>query len=127
MLVDRMYAAGGSSAEPEVLSGMYKMLYGQIEPIMEFLRRYIPCFADAVVTKVAPVVGVRYTCSVRGLRSLSMDDMHNPQMPPEPVAGCGCYIGGHFIKGYSLPRGKEITCNPAVPYGAIRAAGLKTC
>ena len=124
-MVLNLTAVTGNAADPEALSRMYKELCDQVGPIMDFLRRYIPCFADAVVTKLAPGVGVRYTCSVRGLRTLSMDDMHNPQMPPEPIAGCGSYIGGHFIKGYSSPWGKEITGNPAVPYGAIRAAGLK--
>ena len=45
-------------------------------------------------------------------------------MPPEPVAFCGNYIGGHYIKHFSSPWGNEIKGNPAVPYGAIRVKGV---
>ncbi|MBQ4314958.1 MAG: FAD-dependent oxidoreductase, partial [Lentisphaeria bacterium] len=61
-------AVSGNAADPQELSVMYDQLTGQIEPIMEFLRKYIPCFADAVVTKVSPIAGIRYTRSVKGER-----------------------------------------------------------
>ena len=117
-------AVTGNAADPESAGKMHSELAGQIPPIMEYLRRYVPCFAEAAVSKVAPVVGVRYTRSVRGLRTLTLDDIHNPQMPPEPVAPCGTYIGGHYIKQYQSPWGNEIKGNPAVPYGAIRVRGI---
>ena len=117
-------AVTGNAADPAELSRMYNELTLQIAPVMEFLKKHIPCFANAVVSKIAPVTGVRYTRSVRGLRTLTMLDIHNPQMPPEPVAFCGNYIGGHYIKHFSSPWGNEINGNPAVPYGAIRAKGV---
>ena len=117
-------AVSGNAADPQELSVMYDQLTEQIEPIMEFLRKYIPCFADAVVTKVSPIAGIRYTRSVKGERTLTMEDIHNPQTPPEPVAFCGNYIGGHYIKQFSSPWGNEITGKPAVPYGAIKVKGI---
>lgn len=117
-------AVTGDASNPEDMSKMYTELYSQISPVMEYLRKYVSCFANAVVSKVAPVVGVRYTCSVKGLRKLTIEDMHDPQMPPEPVTYCGSYIGGHYVKQYSSPWGREITGNPAIPYGSIRVDGI---
>lgn len=117
-------AITGNAADPAAYSNMHDELYKQIAPVMDFMRRNIPCFADAVVSKTAPAVGVRYTRSVKGLRSLTLDDIHNPEMPPEPVAFCGKYIGGHYVKQYKSPWGYEVSGNPAVPYGAIRVKGI---
>lgn len=117
-------AVTGNASDAESYSRMQSELYKQVGPVVDYLRRYIPCFADAVVSKTAPVVGVRYTRSVRGLRSLTLDDIFNPEMPPEPVAFCGNYIGGHYVKQYRSPWGYAITGNPAVPYGAIQAKGI---
>ena len=117
-------AVTGNAADPAELSRMYNELTIQIAPVMVFLKKYIPCFANAVVSKTAPLTGVRYTRTVRGLRTLTMMDMHNPQMPPEPVAFCGNYIGGHYIKHFASPWGNEIKGNPAVPYGAIKVKGI---
>ena len=117
-------AVTGNAADSDEMSRMYDELVQQIAPVMEFLRANIPHFSDAVVTKIAPVVGVRFTRTVRGERTLTMADMHNAETPPEPVALCGNYLGGHYIKQYNSPWGKEITGNPAIPYGAIKVKGI---
>lgn len=117
-------AVTGNAADPDVFSAMYGELFAQIDTIMEFMRRNIPCFSEAVVTKVAPVVGVRYTRSVRGLCRIEMDDLFNQKMTSEPVAFCSDYIGGHYVKKYESPWGAKVIGDPAVPYGAIRARGV---
>ena len=117
-------AVTGNAADADSYSRMQSELYKQVGPVTDYLRRYIPCFADAVVSKTAPVVGVRYTRSVRGNKSLTLDDIFNPEMPAEPVAFCGNYIGGHYVKQYRSPWGYAVTGNPAVPYGAIQVKGI---
>ena len=124
-VVMNLTAVPGNAADPELYSDMYEQLYRQIEPIMEFMRRNVPCFAEAVVTKVAPIVGVRYSRSVKGERGLTIEDIFNPETPAEPVAFCGTFIGGHYIKHFESPWGGKITGKPAVPYGAIKVRGIK--
>ena len=123
-VVLNLTAVPGNAADPIKFSAMYKELFDQIEPIMEFMRKYIPGFADAVVSKVAPQVGVRYCRSVVCRKRLTVEDMFNPVMTDEPVAFCGSFIGGHFIKQFESPWGAKVTGKPAVPYGALQVKGV---
>ena len=124
-VVLNLTAVPGNAADPEQYSAMYRELFDQIAPIMDFMRKYIPGFADAVVSKVAPQVGVRYARSVVCCQRLTVEDMFNPEMTPEPVAFCGSFIGGHFIKQFESPWGAQVTGKPAIPYGALRVKGVE--
>lgn len=123
-VVLNLTAVPGNAADPVKFSAMYKELFDQIAPIMDFMRKYIPGFADAVVSKVAPQVGVRYCRSVVCRQRLTVEDMFNPVMTDDPVAFCGSFIGGHFIKQFESPWGAKVTGKPAVPYGALRVKAL---
>ena len=123
-VVLNLTAVPGNAADPVKFSAMYKELFDQIAPIMDFMRKYIPGFAEAVVSKVAPQVGVRYCRSVVCRQRLTVEDMFNPVMTDEPVAFCGSFIGGHFIKQFESPWGAKVTGNPTVPYGALRVKAV---
>jgi hypothetical protein len=91
---------------------------------VEWLRREFPEFADIEVVKTAPAMGVRSSRSIVGRSTLGLSDMENMLPPPEPVAICGRYIGGHYIDCYSSPWGHNIPGNPAIPYGALRSKNI---
>ena len=117
-------AAIGDAADAAEYERMQQELAAQIPVVVEWLRKEFPEFADIEIVKIAPKMGVRYTRSIVGRRQLGLPDMINPQPPPEPVAVCGTYIGGHYIDCYSSPWGHNIPGNPAIPYGALRSKNI---
>lgn len=115
-------AAVGDAADPVQYNAMYEELLRQIPEVLAYLKRNFAEFEDCCISRIAPVLGVRYTRSIVGRRQLTLEDMHNPEPPPEVVALCGAYYGGHYINGFTSPWGNRMTGKPAIPYGAIRSA-----
>ena len=120
-VIINLTAAVGDATDPVAYSNMYDELLRQIPEITAWLQKNFPEFAECHVIKIAPVMGVRYSRSIAGRRQLTLEDMQNPEPPPEPVALCGSYIGGHYINGFTSPWGNRITGKPAIPYGALRS------
>ena len=123
-LAINLTAAVGDAADPVQYNAMYEELLRQIPGIVEYLKKNFTEFEDCCISKIAPVMGVRYTRSIVGRRQLTLEDMHNPEPPPEVVALCGNYYGGHYINGFTSPWGSRMTGNPAIPYGALRSASF---
>lgn len=123
--VFNLSAVIGDASDPAEYARMHNELTEQIPVIVEWLRREFPEFSDIEVIKIAPKMGVRYTCSIVGYRQLTLEDMISMQPPPEPVGVCGVYIGGHYIDCYSAPWGHDIPGNPAIPYGALRSINIE--
>lgn len=117
-------AVVGDASLPEERERMYRELQKQVPVIVEWLRKEFPEFSELEVVRVAPILGVRYSRSIVSRRQLVLADMQNSEPPPEPVAFCGSYIGGHYINGYSSPWGHAITGKPAIPYGSLRSANI---
>ena len=117
-------AAIGNAVDPADYARMNDELAAQVPVIVEWLRKDFPEFADIEVVKTAPAMGVRSSRSIVGRSTLDLSDMENTLPPPEPVAICGRYIGGHYIDCYSSPWGHSIPGNPAIPYGALRSKNI---
>ena len=117
-------AAIGNAVDPADYARMNDELAAQVPVIVEWLRKEFPEFADIEVVKTAPAMGVRSSRSIVGRSTLDLSDMENTLPPPEPVAICGRYIGGHYIDCYSSPWGHSIPGNPAIPYGALRSKNI---
>ena len=117
-------AAIGNAVDPADYARMNDELAAQVPVIVEWLRKEFPEFADIEVVKTAPAMGVRCSRSIVGRSTLDLSDMENTLPPPEPVAICGRYIGGHYIDCYSSPWGHSIPGNPAIPYGALRSKNI---
>ena len=117
-------AAIGNAADPADYARMNDELAAQVPVIVEWLRKEFPEFADIEVVKTAPAMGVRCSRRIVGRSTLDLSDMENTLPPPEPVAICGRYIGGHYIDCYSSPWGHSIPGNPAIPYGALRSKNI---
>ncbi|MBQ6473593.1 MAG: FAD-dependent oxidoreductase [Victivallales bacterium] len=117
-------AVVGDATDPSVYAAMHRELQAQIPVVAAWLKREYAEFAEAEVTAVAPMMGVRYSRSIVGRRRLTMEDMGTPLPPPEPVGLCGEYIGGHYVQGYDSPWGHAITGHPAIPYGALRSINV---
>ena len=111
----------GDAADPVQYNAMYEELLQQIPKITAWLKKEIPEFKDMAVTKIAPMLGVRYTRSIVSRRQLTMADVHNPEPTEEVVALCGRYIGGHYINGFRSPWSSRVTGKMEIPYGAIRS------
>ena len=117
-------AAIGNAVDPADYARMNDELAAQVPVIVEWLRKEFPEFADIEVVKTAPAMGVRSSRSIVGRSTLDLSDMEKTLPPPEPVAICGRYIGGHYIDCYSSPWGHNIPGNPAIPYGALRSKNI---
>ena len=120
-MVLNLTAVAGNATDPVVNNAMHEELLRQIPVIVEWLQKNFDEFAECHITKIAPMMGVRYSRSIVGQRMLTLEDMRNPEPPPEPVALCNSYIGGHYISSFDSPWGKQITGKPAIPYGALRS------
>ena len=117
-------AAIGNADDPADYARMNDELAAQVPVIVEWLRKEFPEFADIEVVKTAPAMGVRCSRRIVGRSTLDLSDMQNTLPPPEPVAVCGRYIGGHYIDCYSSPWGHGIPGNPAIPYGSLRSKNI---
>lgn len=120
-MVLNLTAVAGDAADPLQYNAMHRELLLQIPLIVEYLQKHFSEFAECYVSKIAPLMGVRYTRSIAGWRTLTLEDMANPEPPEDAVALCGNYFGGHYIKNFASPWGSRITGNPAIPYGALRS------
>jgi len=123
-IIVNLSAVTGNAADPDDHARMYKELTAQIPVIVEWLKKEFPEFAQIEVSKIASIMGVRYSRSIVGRRQLDMLDIQSPQPPPEPVGLCGHYIGGHYVDSYDAPWGHDIPGKPAIPYGALRSKNI---
>lgn len=101
----------------------------QVQPILEFLRKHGPGFQDAYVSGMPAVIGVRETRRIRGVATLSVEDLLAGRAWPDAVVrGASFPIDIHNPDGIGQaqgvssahPLGKDPAVKPYdIPYGCL--------
>ena len=101
----------------------------QVEPIVAFLRKNAPGFQNVYVSGMPAVIGVRETRRIRGIESLSVEDLIAGKKSPRAVVrGASFPIDIHNPAGIGQaqgvsaahPLGKDPSVRPYdIPYGCL--------
>ena len=101
----------------------------QVEPIVRFLRKNAPGFQNAYVSGMPAVIGVRETRRIRGVESLSVEDLIAGRKSPHAVVRAASFpvdihnpAGIGQAQGVSAahPLGKDPSVRPYdIPYGCL--------
>ena len=99
VIVNTSRVQGYDPTDPRQLSEAEMLGRQQCAEIFRFLRRHCPGFENAVRTDASPQIGVRESRHVRGLYTLTADDLVRQRDFPDPIA-----LGGYPIDIHSPER-----------------------
>lgn len=93
----------------------------QVDQIFKFFRKYVPGCKDAKLLQTGSTIGIRETRHIKGIRTLTIDDVLNCTVPDDSVM-----VGANSvdIHGKFGPKSNEYIALPAgkyygVPYGTM--------
>ena len=118
-VVLNLTAASGNALDPFELSRMDIELREQIPVILEWARKKLPGFEECRLSAVAPVIGVRSSCNIKGKTVITARDIKLGTAVDEPVALGKRSYGEHYVKKFDSPWKFSASGRLAVPYGAI--------
>jgi 2-polyprenyl-6-methoxyphenol hydroxylase-like FAD-dependent oxidoreductase len=101
VIVNTSRVQGLDATDPAQLSRAEMMGRRQCAQIFEFLRRHCPGFENAVRMDASPQIGVRESRHVKGLYTITADDLARQRDFPDPIA-----LGGYPIDIHS-PAGAD--------------------
>lgn len=116
--------ANVDASDAQALSGAYPQLVRQVEIALRFLRARVPGFEKAVLSGVAPRVGVRETRRIRGEMVLSEADVLAAIKRPDGVARGGHHVDIHGGGTYQLRLPVADGGSYDIPYGCLVPRGL---
>lgn len=98
----------------------------QVDHIFKFLVKYVPGCENAKLLSVAPVIGIRETRHIHGIRTLTADDCLNGVVPDDAILLAANSVDVHGKFG---PMSNEyIALQPGVyygiPYGCLVPQGV---
>jgi hypothetical protein len=96
VIVNTSRVQGLDATDPAQLSRAEMIGRRQCAQIFEFLRRYCPGFEKAIRMDASPQIGVRESRHVKGLYTLTAEDLARQRDFPDPVA-----LGGYPIDIHS--------------------------
>ena len=99
VIVNTSRVQGLDATDPEQLSRAEMIGRQQCAQIFEFLRRDCPGFEGAIRMDASPQIGVRETRHVKGLYTITADDLSRQRQFPDPVALGGYPIDIHASDG----------------------------
>ena len=117
-------AVSGNALDLADLTRMDIELREQIPVILDWMRKKLPGFEECRLSAVAPQIGVRGSCNVKGRAVITAADLDNDTPVDEPVAMGKRSYGGHYLHQFRSPWGTGSSGYRAIPYGALRPAGL---
>jgi len=83
----------------------------QVRPILDFLRNYAPGFDGARISRIASHVGIRESRHIKGMYTLTEQDVVNGVVPSDTIA-----LGGYPIDIHSPVQG-DVHLQRVPPYG----------
>lgn len=94
--------------------------YKQTEKLVEVLRKYIPGFEKCWVSSIAPNLGVRETRRIKGIKTLTYEQVQSGELAEDTICLSGYKIDIHHNSTTTLfaPVGRPF----GVPYGALVSA-----
>lgn len=113
--VNSVHVSGFSPCESESLSEIEMRTRTQAQILARFVREYLPGFERATVATTAPWAGIRESRRITGVKTLSMENIANGEIPDDTVA-----LGGYPYDFHrkNVDDGKENTEFYKVPvYG----------
>lgn len=112
--INATQANGYDTLTPEGLLGAEYMLRGQIDPIIDFLRKYIPGYANCRLKGSGSALGVRETRRIMGDYVISDHDVETGARQKDVVVHSAWFlIDIHNPSGGGQAEGRS---QPAVPY-----------
>ena len=112
-------AVSGDALDAFELTRMDIELREQIPVVLEWIKKKLPGFENCRLSAVAPVIGVRSSCNIKGKEVITCDDLDNNTPVTEPVARGSRSYGEHYIHSFNSPWRKANDGSRAIPYGAL--------
>ena len=125
VIVNTSRVQGYDPTDPRQLSEAEMLGRQQCAEIFQFLQRYCPGFEEAVRMDASPQIGVRESRHVKGLYTITADDLAQQRDFPDPIALGGYPIdihsperaetdSIHFAKGttYQIPMRSLLVASP---------------
>lgn len=92
--------SGSDPVAPEMLTKAELTTRAQVEPVIRFLREYVPGFENCQLLRTAGMVGVRESRRIRGRDILTEFDIADGRDDPESVVrNVQCGLSGHHPSG----------------------------
>lgn len=88
--VNSVHVSGYNPCDTMELSKMEMEGRGQVETVVDFMRRYIPGFSNARIVTTGPWIGVRESRIIDGVECLTLEDIKNGRIPADTIA-----LGGY--------------------------------
>ncbi|WP_213996323.1 MULTISPECIES: FAD-dependent oxidoreductase [Tepidanaerobacter] len=96
------------------------LLHEQIKELLKFFRKYVPGFEHCYIRNIAPMIGIRESRRIKGLETLTADDVIHNSCSERSVAACAFPIDIHDPAGNKLNWiRKEKECCYDIPYGVM--------
>ena len=95
----------------------------QIIPLVNMLKEHVPGFQNAFISSVNPVIGVRESRRIMGIKKLTAEDAINGRIPDDSVALFSYFIDIHHGKGEGTYT-KSIMEPYGIPYGCTVAKDI---
>lgn len=83
------------ATDPVALSGAYLPLHRQVGRLVSFMQARVPGFGEAVLSRIAPRIGVRETRRIRGEELLREDDVISGRKRDDGIAKGGHHVDIH--------------------------------
>ena len=97
--VNMTRVSGVDSTDPASYTYGEKTAHKQIKLVTEYLRRYVPGFANAYIDKVAPFMGIRESRVIVGKYVLTAEDVLSMKHFGDVIAVAGYPVDIHHAKG----------------------------
>ncbi len=103
--------------DPLQMSKATDELYRQVAMVTRFFRKYCPGFSECFIANIGSFAGVRESRRIKGLRTVTKEDIDGLNIPDDSIAlgGYNCDIHLSGVGLYFQPVGHAI----GVPYGSM--------
>jgi Dehydrogenases (flavoproteins) len=112
----------GNAADARDITRAELTLREEVHVIVEAFRRAAPAFRNCYLIDTAPQVGIRETRSIRGLYTMTLDDVLTPRSFPDTVAKGGHPVDIHRASD-SRQHAQFITEPYDIPYRTLVPEG----
>jgi hypothetical protein len=93
---------GFNPLDPDILTASYLEASRQVREIFSFLTAKVPGFSRASISNVAPYLGIREVRRIKGLYTLSADDVISGRRFPDEIALGGFPVDIHSPSGAGI-------------------------
>lgn len=116
--VNMTRVSGVDSTRPESYTYGEQSAHRQMRAVVEYLKKYVPGFADAWVDKVAPFMGIRESRVIKGRYVMTAEDIVSLKKFDDVIAVAGYPVDIHHSTGGDCTM---IYCDDAydIPYRVL--------